>query len=321
MNSNEQAAVNQTAYNTNVTRGLLAKTLTIATSIETLLMIDKDNDDFSTIGFSKTGLNGSKVICVRGDVEKIPTFLHPIIYKNTALIDIRAYVNKNKELRNYYDYTLLARRALLDLAWVDDKEIYYGQENFIIDAFSSWFSYGLQRNTNTNLLTATNYRVIAAIYYLGLFSNDHIIRDDDVIAFLLKRIPRLIAIPAQFIDDLITVNETAIIDLYRCGTASETLNRVATLATALTALTDDTFKIDTGIIYNSLCRGAFIAANAVEISSIAIEHPPTLVAMMYCVTQKGLQTHTNLGKAVAGIARKYDKDNFDRFISEVSPLE
>ena len=299
-----------TAYATNVTHGLLQKSIMIADIIEALLLVDKDNEVFKFVR--------DKVVVLVGDVEKIPNFLHPIIHKGKAFIDARAYVTKEGNIRNYYEYSLLVKRALIDLAWVEDKEIFFGQENLIIDAFSSWFSFGLQRNTNANLITATNYRIIAAIYYLGIFSNEHILKDDDVITLILKKLPRIIRIPAQFIDDLIALNETAIIALYKCGNGG--LSKIHILADTLTVLTDESFKIDTGIIYNSLCRGAFIAANAIEISSIAIEHPPTFVAMMYCVTQKGLQQHTNLGRVVAGLVRKYDMEHFDRFISEIATL-
>jgi hypothetical protein len=210
------------------------------------------------------------------------------------------------------------------LAWAKDREYYYGFEAFIVDAFSTWFSYGLQRNTNAALLTATNYRIIAAIYYLGLFSNETYSRNDDVIAVILKRIPRIINIPAQFINDLIAVNEEVVVNLFKNGSSFHNYtieNRLRTLATALTILTNDSYVVDPGIIYNSTCRGAFISSNSVEISSIALEHPPTFVSMMYCVTQKGLQANTTLGRAITGIARKYDKAAFDRFIGSIAPLD
>ena len=216
-------------------------------------------------------------------------------------------------------YVLLVRRALLDLAWVTDKDSFLGQLNFTIDTFSSWFSYGLQRHTNATLLTATNYRIIAAIYYLGLFSDGDIYKSSDVTDYILKKIPRIIAIPAQTVNDLITINEEVVVALFRNGRdLSE--NRLTQLSEILTILTNEVFTIDAGIIYNSLCRGAFIAANAIEIASIAIEHPPTLLAMMSCVTQKGLQNNTGLGRAVAGIMRKHDIADFNRFINEISPM-
>ena len=313
MPNSTKALPQQTAYSANVTKGLLAKTLVIANSLTALLVINKDNDNFKFIGID------NRIVILVGELEHIPTFLHPIIHNKKAFIDARGYFNKDGGIRNYYEYVLLVRRALLDLAWVTDKDSFLGQLNFTIDTFSSWFSYGLQRHTNATLLTATNYRIIAAIYYLGLFSDGDIYKSSDVTDYILKKIPRIIAIPAQTVNDLITINEEVVVALFRNGRdLSE--NRLTQLSEILTILTNEVFTIDAGIIYNSLCRGAFIAANAIEIASIAIEHPPTLLAMMSCVTQKGLQNNTGLGRAVAGIMRKHDIADFNRFINEISPM-
>lgn len=311
MTNSDNAQNPQTAYSANITKGLLNKTQTIAKEIESLLIINKDSDAFKIID--------NKVIAIVGDLEHVAAFLHPIIDKNKAYIDIRGFITKDGGIRNYYEYVLLVRRALLDLAWVNDKEIFSSQSNFVIDTFSSWFSYGLQRNTNASLLTATNYRIIAAIYYLGLFSEKHIFKDEDVILYILKKLPRMISIPAQLIDDLITLNESAVISLFNNGSI-QTENRILQLSNILTVLTNEAFTIDPGIIYNSLCRGAFIASNSIEIASIAIEHPPTLIAMISCVTQKGLQNKTALGKAVLGIMRKHDMDSYNKFIMNVAGM-
>lgn len=309
MQHNDETTLLQFAYNTNVLKGQLQKVQNITNQIESLLLVSSDDYLFKKIG--------AHIIGVVGSTDHIPIFYHPIIYKNKAYIDIRAYISRDGGIRSLYEYGLLVRRAHLDLAWAENKELFYSQEAFIIDVFSSWFSFGLQKNhADVSLLTATNYRVAAAIYYLGLFSNEHIHKDDDIVTELLKRIPRITRIPLQTINELIESNASSIISLYRNGIAADPINRISQLCEILTLLTNEDLTITPGIIYNSLCRGAFIAGNAVEITSVAIEHPPTFIAMVSVVFQ-GSQNNTTLGRALLGVGRRYNT-NFDKFIIDIT---
>jgi len=300
-----------TAYSANVISGLNNKMTGIAKDIESLLTIDKERYEFKIIN--------DNVIAIVGDVgETIPSFFHPIIHNGKAYIDLRAIVNKEGKIRLYNEYVLMVRRAMLDLLWLTDKEVFFAQEAFVADTFSTWVSSGISRKLDNNLLITTNFRIISAIYYMGLFSNEAYAHDEDIIIMLLKRLPRIINIPAQNIHDLINVNEELIIELFRNGSVHNCKmqkNKIFLFAHALTELNNNAYDIDPSIVYNSTVRGAFIAANATEISSIGLEHPPTFIAMMSCAIQKSMQNTTALGKSMMGLLKKHDVEGFTKFIS------
>jgi hypothetical protein len=301
---------NNSVYVTTPLRGLADKSLATVNVIKSLLMINKESDIFRKVN--------NNLIAVIGDNDKIPSFFHPIVFEDKVYIDCRAFISKEGNIRNQYEWSLLVRRGCLDYQWIIDSGLFIGVENFVIDSFSTWFSVGLQRNTNASLLTATNYKIISAIYYLGLFNTDTFSSDEEIINYLLKYLPRIIRIPAQVILDIISVKEELIIDLFTTKQVNlfltDKTTKINQLAEAITELTNEPFKIDTGIIYNSLCRGAFMAANAAEITSIALEHPATFIAMLTCVINKGLQGNTGLGRAALSTIRFHDKAVFDKFI-------
>lgn len=302
----------QSAYTTTGQIGQLNKVNSIARSIESLLIINKNSENLKQIS--------GNVVAVIGDVEHIPTFLHPIIHNDHAYIDVRNQISKDGSIRNIDEYALMVRRAKLDLAWSRDKSLFYSQEKFVIDAFSSWFSYGLGRSTNASLATIANYRAISAIYYLGLFNDQDISEDEDVEIQILKQIPRIIRIPDQIINDLFTLNQTRVIELFRNGNSNDPSPKIHQLARVLSIVTNEETTIEPSIIYNALCRGAYIGTNTADVTAIGLELPSTFIAMLSCIMKKGLQNNTTLGKAVLGVSRNHNT-NFDKFLADISPVE
>lgn len=311
MNNSDIPKLPDTSYSAKATLGWQPKTLEIGHVLESYLIVNKASELFRSENPSHT------IYTLIGNVEHVPSFLHPIIYKNKAYVDGRSYMNREGAIRNPYEYSLLLRRASLDLEWVVDRDMFYGQMPLAVDTFSTWFAHGLQKQTNASLMTATNYRILAAIYYMGLFNTQSIAHEKDIEFYILKKLPRIIGIPSQLIQDLFAINMDAIIGLYCNGTTRQH-DRLTLLAENLTLLTNEEYQIDVGIILNSLCRGAFMAANAIEITSISLEHPPTFLAMMSFVVAKGMQNNTNLGKALMGVSRKHDMQAFAKFIENTS---
>ena len=301
----------QNAYTTQITAGLFEKTTMIAARLAQLYLIDKSNPIFKQ-------QSHTNIIALIGEQDDIPPFHHPIIYKGQAYIDGRAFVNSAGILRNVYDFNFLVLRAQLDLEWTTNKEIFQGQEAFVVDAFASWFSNGLARNLELGLLAATNFKIAAAIYYLGIMHSMENMHKDEVILTLLKMLPRIIRVPAQVIDDLIAQDEAAFIDLYlhKNTEKPEYFSNIHKLITILNTITNNEVTVDISVIYNSLARGAFITTNAVELASMAVEYPPVLIAMLILVNQKSIQRNTGLGQILFGIYKKHDIDSFEKFAGQ-----
>ncbi len=299
-------------YQTSPLIGLEAKTNQSAEEIYSLYHINANNDDITRL---------NNIFILKSENNHIHSFLHPVIYKGMVFIDARAYYNRQGNLRNYGEYNILINRAKLVYAWYKNNELFNNQENFIIDAFSSWISYRLQHMTNCNLLTATNYRIICAIYYLGLMTQTEVMHDEDCIIYILKRIPRITNIPVQNLNDILAIDENSIIKLFKCNNKSNTQTLISQLAIAITELTENEITITPSVIYNSCCRGAFIASNALEIATTSLEYIPSFISMLHVVFMRGAQNKTGLGKVVLGIQRRYDINDFFKFIERINTLK
>ena len=301
-----------TAYTTSLTRGIYQRTLTGVKHINELLTIDPRNTDFKTY---------KKVVMVVNDAENVPPFFHPFIYIDRVYIDCRPFFNKDGDVRNIFEYGLMLRRALLDQLWLTDQDAFYPISRFVIDAFSGWVSFGLQKAAALPILVTTYFKVITAIYYLGLFNRDKIGSKEATIGYLIKEIAKITSMPATFINDVIMLDVDKILHLYEHSLSSEPYNSTAILAEALTAATNGSVHIDQGVIRNAICRGAILAANSIDITAIALEHPPTLIAMINCVSQRGIQQNTTLGKAILGVSRRHDKNTFEKFINLYTTID
>lgn len=304
----------KTSYDTTLLRGLQAKSIDIAQQIEAIIMINKDNDVIHYVT--------SDIIAIVGDDSKIAEFQHPIFYKDKMYLDLRHIVTLNGDIKNLSEYNFIVKRAKLELAWQKNKDMFYGQMPFIVDAFSAWVSHGVQRAISASLKQASDFRIATAIYYLGLFSNEMYTKNEDLIIYILKRLPTIIRIPAQNIDDLFTNPELeeSLLTLFRSGTSDQPVNGLRLLANTFTLLTNSTIDIEPVTIASSCCGGAFIGPNASNVSHVALENPPTFVAMLFSVFNIAYQKDTAVARAMSGI-RKNHSNTFDKFMSEVNSTE
>ena len=261
---------------------------------------------------------GNEVIILIGNLETVKTFFHPIIYDGKAFVDGRAFVTKNIELKNNYDTIFMVRRAAFDLQWCYNREIFSGVSAFVIATFSTWFDNGLQKKTGISLISATYYKVIAAIYYYSFFNlYSYKENDEDIENLILMKLPRIINIPAQTVNDVFTNYKESILNLCKIIIRKEP--SLVKLATVLSEVTNEETIITKSIIHDSLCTGAFISMNSVEITAIAIEFPATFVGILSSVIISGAQSNTSIGRVVTNIKRQHDTDSFMKFIALNSP--
>ena len=190
----------QQEYTTSLLHGYSDTALNSAKLMEKYFSINNDSGLF----ISSENKFGNRVISLVNDLESVNSFLHPITYSGATYIDARAYVErKTGGLKNSPDYIFLRRRALIDLIWFNNREILSPLFPFVLDAFSTWVASGIQRSTGVNLLMATYFKIIAAIFYYSLLIDNSLVNKEDIINTILMRLPRMINIPAQTINDLI----------------------------------------------------------------------------------------------------------------------
>lgn len=295
-------------YDTLPLIGLNTKTQLMAEEIYKRYQISSISDDVE---------RKDDIFLLKFDNEHIHPFLHPVLYNNNVYVDVRACYNRQQQINNFPDYLLIKKRAKLLKHWTKNREYFASIERLVVDAFSSWVSYRLQHTTNCNLSTAAYYRIIAAIYYLGLLTENSHFSDEDCIVYILKHVSTIISIPAQIVNDLISADEESIVQLFRHQNEKKEAI-IYCLANTITKLTDNEVLITPSILYNSCCRGAFIASNSLEIATVSMEYVPDFIAMLMLVLTRGLQNKTGLGKTLLSIQNKHNLSEFNRFIERVT---
>lgn len=299
------------AYWTDGQSGLTHKMEKTGAQLITDLLIHAEN-------FKPLGSNTNAVV---GELEHVPQFYHPIFYNNKCFVDHRAFYNKQGRLLYVSEATLSARRGRLDEEWITTEGVFNPIEGFVIDVFSSWVSYGLSAMSACDLRTTTVYRIILAIYYAGLFETQLYHNDHELVSALLTRLPKYLGLPAPTINDVLSVDEELVCELYRNGHTTNHKPHIEMLCHALTRLSNNGLTITAKLLRNSSCGGAIIANVAEQISAIALEHVPTMIAMISISMDRNLATKTKIGKTIAGLRTRHSREIeiFNKIIINLSP--
>lgn len=303
--SNQVFPKNQ-AYWTGSQTGLTGKMESAGATLKRDLSIHSEN-------FKKLTDN---VYAVIGELEHINQFYHPIIYQGNCYVDHRAFYNKTGRVTNVPEANFSVRRGILDYSWLKHEGMFIPIEGFVIDTFSSWVSYGLNAMSGSDLRTTTMYRIVLAIYYAGLFETQLYHNNHELVSMLLRKLPKYLGLPAPTINDVLVIDEELLCDLYRNGHSLAPKPHLNTLCAALTAIGGNDLVITEKLLKNSSCGGVIMVSNSEQISTIGLEHVPTLIAMISISMDRNLATKTKLGKTIAGIRSRHSReiDIFNKII-------
>lgn len=299
------------SYSTIITRGMQQKVGKITHEVDKIIALN--GNDLNAIEAV------DNCLILKGELESIPAFAHPLIYDDKVLIDARAYVNKEGQIKDLSEFHLLRRRANLELAWVNDTVDFGSQADLVVDVFATWFANGLTRRMNMSMVENNQLRILAAIYYLHFLHRAEGLSDEETAITLLKVLPRILRVPAPLVDEILGALDKEHITALYGYKGEQTPGSSVYLELMLelfNTLTDHSFKLTTPIVFNSLTRGAFISANSPELAAISIEHPPAFMLMIWYAMQKGIHGKTSIGLAASAVTRKHNEDKFNQFMGQ-----
>jgi hypothetical protein len=291
-------------YDTTVTRGLKDKMVKMGISLEGVLALHGADSDNFTVRES--------VYALRGNAEQIHAFPHPVYHGGKAFVDARPFTNNEGQIRNMAEFRFLEERGQMEVFWMHNTLEWAGHAGFVSDIFGSWMSNCVTRRLNMSIMENQQLRILGCIYYLRPLLMEMSASEEDIIAMVVKLVPKYLRLPAEMVDTLITGHETVIAELFRyTGDKSEQPGYyLQKMCDIFNAVTDNSYKLNPAVIFQCCCNGAFICVNSQELASIAIEHPPTFMLMMYHCMQKGPQSKTNIGLTVQGLMKKHNDDAF-----------
>lgn len=330
-----------TAYSSLKFMNLTGRMETTANELIKLETITKDESLLRT----QTYHNGEyKVTSIVGAMNSVQPFFHPLIVGKTAYIDCRPFVNQSGDIKNLYEASFLATRAYLDVRWVHDAIEFSQVSELVIDTFATWFSNSLSAKLNIDRRTANYISIMTAIYYKGMFDDDYNLSKDDFDLIMMKKIPMILRIPPNTLTDLLEEFGVDIYEMYKVcapskvkathynvhlkegsavkmnATVTDFVNQIPilSLCAIIEKVIGGNIHIDYTVLQNTLSYGAVIATNGYDLTTIALEHPPTFIAIMSKALGGGPAGKTTVGVAMSIVGRNHNLEALNRIISKVN---
>lgn len=229
------------------------------------------------------------------DTEKdITPFYHPLInmQQRWIALDLRHLVKLSPDKESYNprndnELSFALRRFVLSGMWAIGKQDTIYSLSFAHFTYASWLSENLARKFGLDLSNQMQLKTLAYIYYTHLFSNKF---DDDDFLKLKIRLKS---------------------ELFTDGLLEEVFEKVDRLETiddfclACYKVTDNIRlkNLDKDVLKNILSNN-WLGLRSYEMATLAIEHPPTWIALVYASLTHQFYKKTIIGTTVDKLDRK-----------------
>lgn len=248
------------------------------------------------------------------EIEDVPMFLHPLMtrYKlnETIVIDLRAYTKKDPATGKYVfrqtnESILQLNRALLNARWLkDEPSVFLNTSPLPMIIFSSIVSESIARRFLLNPNEQLTLAVYSAYYYYCLFTDNKEFDQEDRsrIYSAISRNLRTSAIDVERILDSVTEVLSGVKDF--CDHLYDVVGNVRLR------------NFNTVLLFQIL-GGLWFGINSRETIAVALEHPPTWLALIESAYSDRTYRNTILAKTAE---RKTSKQGAQDFIRAINTL-
>lgn len=284
------------------------KAHTIAKTLQKMYHVSKSDETFFLTLKPTYSNKDNKVIALLGDAD-VDVFTHPIYLEGTEYIDIRPFTTKLGGIKDQSGYDNLVRRAILDMLWVEQKDIFYSPElgSLLARSFSDWISGILERGLGLDLRTGNNFKIILAIFMMVQLLDDHHMHQSDREGFILKRIKDVLKISPEYTMTLLDIYPTTFENLF------EHPGSVFYLVKSLSDIMGIENGIDERNLYNLCAPGATMLSNSRELAQISLENIPTYISLLHSVNLPSMKS-TKLGNILYYLRGTYG-ETLSKFMS------
>lgn len=208
--------------------------------------------------------------------EIIP-LTHPFFSKENAwvVLDLRNFVKvddkrEGYEIRNESEYRLALIKYVLSSLWSVGKQSSLYSLELAHFSFASWLSDNLASKFGLEFGDKVRLRTLAALYYSRMFSDVH---EDDELDKLLIRGKKDMIVP-----ELLK-------EIYEKAGNMNTIEGFCEMCYEVTG--NVRLKGLDYVVLSNIISGNWLGAHGKELSLLALEHPPTWVALVYAsITQR-----------------------------------
>lgn len=283
--------------------------------------IIKDNINKVTLNVTTNGKFKPLFITGIFDSEnQIPLFTHPITIfnshnENYLATDMRLFIRKDTTLdkledgiKNLTEYNFTKSRAILSLLWLNDGiNSIKTNLSFSSLVFSSWISETISKAFALDFKDQASLNVIAYYYHQLLFVDGYELTEDQkqlVVSKIIKNTKH----PSDFVFKIVDrITPIKNIEDF-CFNVVNILENVRL----------EKFNLVTLL---TIVKNSWYGANAKEIISVALEHPPTFAAIVYTALSEKTFKNSTLYKIAERFGKRGASDEFtSNYISLVRSI-
>lgn len=245
------------------------------------------------------------------ELDDIPVFSHPLVIElngeNKVTLDLRQYTKLDRATGDYQfrltnEAALQINRGLLNSVWIErDPYVLLNLSPIPMVVFAGWISENITRRFALDPKDQLAISIYAAYYYYCLFSDNDVFDDEDKnrIISSISRNLRCAAVDVMEIIDRIDVvipNITVFCEKLETVTANIRL------------------KNFNSVLLFQILGGSWFGSNARETIAVALEHPPTWIALILSSFTERTYRNTIIAKTAERKANKSTGDNFSRAV-------
>jgi hypothetical protein len=252
-------------------------------------------------------------------VNDIPFFAHPIFvnWENSdegdVVVDCRNFIRKTQTgdyvVTANLDFQMTMLRGALQVAWLrEDPKFILNAGNYQMTVFGRWIATCLSRRFVLDEMVQMRLNVLSAFYYYGLFLDKR--KRDDMDETEYYRMISSVARATRVLPEEVEQILTGLPILRDVRSFVELIKRQEILGTTRLEQLNP-------VLFLTAINGAWMGTNRSEIMSVAFEHPPTFIAVLYAAL-----TEVGFKKTVFGeIARLAEKSNeAESFVDNVKHM-
>lgn len=296
-----------TAYDTTAGKGFI-KTKIIRAIQESAIRDGASDRSFGLIKYSDqnnavTNEGASPLIpwCIVGSMSseaQIPFFAHPLVVElqekdqKVICVDIRPFASYNINhindddairVKNKIGLNLERLRLSLNIIWLQERPTMLRDMSFIPMAiFSNWISESITRRFGLSPRDEVVLGVVCCYYYYSLFTNN-VDFDDNERNRLIASIMKIVRIPSTFVEEVFNKVQP----MYSIKDFAKTIREIV-----------DTTRLDNfdeGVLIN-LVISSWFGVEARQLVSVAMEHPPTWISLVYTAFTEKSYKNTVISK-------------------------
>jgi hypothetical protein len=247
----------------------------------------------------------------------IPEFAHPFPFEHNGeqclAIDVRPYGHFDRTkgtfvIRNQVEYDLLVCRAKLNDLWIsDDYAILRDVSPMAVQYFASWIAENVARRYGLDPREQLDLSILAAFHYLCLFLKDDQL-DEQTKLRMVAQISRSCRCSAQDVLGVLDSQHKPCITIIDFCEQAKIVTKSVRLQ-----------EFIPGVLV-SLIKGTWFGVHSQEMLAVAMEHPPTWLALLLAAHVERTWKNTSLSRLVEKQAQKEGGQQFVRSVLKLTQL-